>query len=149
MHTTLRIAIAAAILMPAAAAFAGMDKFAEMDTDKDGRISQAEHTVGADKMFAKLDADNNGSVTAAEMDAAHAKWSDKNTAKADHAGHGKSMSSADKIAKIDSDGDGELTSAEHAEGAKDMFAKMDTDRDGNLTKDELEAGHRKEMADHR
>lgn len=139
MNNTLRLTIAAAILLPATA-FAGTDKFAEMDTDKDGRITQAEHTVGAGKMFTKIDADNDGSVTAAEMDAAHAKWGD---GKKD----GKAMSSADKIAKVDSDGDGALTSAEHAEGAKDMFSKIDTDRDGSLTKDELEAGHKREMAD--
>ena len=153
MHTTLRTAIALAILVPAAAAFAGgdkVDKMSEMDTDANGRITQAEHAVGADRMFEKPDADNNGSVTAAEMDAAHARWSSKNADdKADHVGHDKPMSSADKIAKIDSDGDGALSSAEHAEGAKDMFAKMDTDRDGSLTKDEVEAGHKREMEDNR
>jgi hypothetical protein len=142
MNKTLRNAIALAMLMPAAAAFAGMDKFAEMDTDKDGRISGAEHAVGADAMFHKVDADNSGSVTAAEMDAAHAKWEGKD-GKASH----DKMSSADKIAKIDSDGDGALTSAEHAEGAKSMFGKMDGDRDGSLTKSELEEGHKREMAD--
>lgn len=143
MHTNLRHAIAIAIMLPAAAAFAGgdkMDKFAEMDTDKDGRISQAEHIVGADTMFAKIDADNDGSVTAAEMDAAHAKWGDKHK-------DGKMKSSADKIAKIDSDGDGALSKAEHGEGAKSMFGKMDLDRDGSLTKEELEVGLKHEMAD--
>ena len=148
MHSTLRIAIAFAILMPAATAFAATDKFAQMDTDKDGRISGAEHAVGAERMFDTIDADNNDSLTAAEMDAGHARWAAED-GKGAHANHGKAMSSADKIAKIDANGDGALTAAEHAEGAKDMFAKMDTDRDGSLTKDELEAGHKREMADNR
>lgn len=144
MTKPLRTALAFALMLPAAAAFAGADKFASMDTDGDGRISGAEHAVGASKMFQKIDADNSGSVTAAEMDAAHAKWA---------ADEGKAMtgkmSSADKIAKIDGDGDGALTAAEHAEGAKSMFAKMDRDNDGSLTKDELEIGHKAEMADNR
>lgn len=143
MNKTLRNALAFAMLMPATAAFAGADKFAEMDTDKDGRISGAEHAVGANTMFQKVDADNSGSITATEMDAAHAKWEGKD-GKADH---GKMMSSAEKIAKVDSDGDGALTSAEHAEGAKSMFGKMDSDRDGSLTRSELEEGHKREMVD--
>ena len=57
------------------AAFAGdmsMDeKFKQMDTDGDGRISAAEHAAGAQKMFAKMDSNHDGGITAAEMEAGH------------------------------------------------------------------------------
>jgi Ca2+-binding EF-hand superfamily protein len=42
-----------------------------MDTDKDGRITKAEFTVGEDKLFQKLDANGDGVITQDEMQAAH------------------------------------------------------------------------------
>jgi Ca2+-binding EF-hand superfamily protein len=55
---------------------------------------------------------------------------------------GKSeMSATDKIKELDTDGDGTLTSTEHASGATMMFKRMDTNHDGFLSKDEFAAGH--------
>ncbi|MBB6096235.1 Ca2+-binding EF-hand superfamily protein [Povalibacter uvarum] len=113
------------------------DKMAMMDTDGDGKITQAEHAAGAKNMFVKLDANADGKVTAAEMDAAHKSMG--------HDKAGKGMSSADKIAKLDTDGDGALSSEEHSAGSKKMFGRMDADGDGNLTAAEWKAGHDKEM----
>ena len=48
---------------------------AEMDTDKDGRLSRAEFTAahkGKEDKFAAHDADGDGFITQAEMDAHHA-----------------------------------------------------------------------------
>jgi Ca2+-binding EF-hand superfamily protein len=56
------------------------------------------------------------------------------------------MSAAEKIAKIDTNGDGKLTAAEHASGSKAMFAKMDADHDGKLTAQEMSAGHERLMS---
>ena len=55
------------------------------------------------------------------------------------------LSSADKIAVVDTDKDGRLASAEHATGARTMFATMDVDADGVLTVAEVRAGHDKAM----
>ncbi|MCB9964271.1 MAG: hypothetical protein H6855_00305 [Rhodospirillales bacterium] len=41
--------------------------------------------------------------------------------------------------KMDTDGDGKISEAEHMEGAKSRFSKMDTDSDGFVTKDEMRA----------
>lgn len=113
------------------------DKMAKMDTNGDGKITQAEHSAGAKNMFGKLDTNGDGKVTAAEMDAGHqAMGKDK---------AGKGMSSSQKIAKLDTDGDGALTAEEHAAGTKKMFGKMDADGDGTLTAAEWKAGHDKEM----
>jgi Ca2+-binding EF-hand superfamily protein len=126
------LAAGGGMLLSSAAFAGGMsadEKFAMMDTNKDGRVSPDEFEVGAKQMFDKMDTNKDGKVTAAEMDAAHA-------------GKAKGMSSADKIKKVDTNGDGTLSADEHAAGAKKMFNRMDADHDGYLTKQELEAGHK-------
>lgn len=142
---------AACALAVSLSAWAGGDKngkMAMMDTDGDGKITQAEHAAGAKSMFSKLDANADGKVTAAEMDAAHTSMGHDKSMGHDRMGHdkaGKSMSSADRIAKLDTDGDGALSAAEHSAGAKMMFGKMDADGDGNLTAAEWKAGHDRQM----
>jgi Ca2+-binding EF-hand superfamily protein len=130
------IAVSAAAFLTSHAMAAGpTDKeFAMMDTDKDGKISAAEHAAGAKAMFEKMDANKDGKVTADEMTAAH-------KAVTGHAARKSDMTSADKIKAVDSDGDGVLTADEHAKASEAMFAKMDADKDGFLTKQELAAGH--------
>jgi Ca2+-binding EF-hand superfamily protein len=59
---------------------------------------------------------------------------------------GKMMSSSEKIAMMDTNGDGQMSAQEHATGAKKMFGKMDKDSDGTLTAQELREGHRDMMA---
>ena len=114
-------------------------EFAMMDTDKDGKVSAAEHAAGAKAMFEKMDANKDGKVTADEMTAAH-------KAVTGHAARKSDMSSADKIKAVDSDGDGVLTADEHAKASEAVFAKMDADKDGFLTKKEMAAGHAAMMA---
>jgi Ca2+-binding EF-hand superfamily protein len=114
---------------------AGTDKeFAMMDTNKDGKVSAAEHAAGAKAMFEKMDANKDGKVTAAEMTAAHQSVTGQAAKKSD-------MSAADKIKAVDLDGDGIVTADEHAKASEAMFAKMDTDKDGYLSKKEMSAGH--------
>lgn len=45
----------------------------------------------------------------------------------------------DKMSKMDTDGDGAVSSAEHAAGAKKMFAEMDANKDGQVTAAEMDA----------
>ena len=104
-----------------------------MDTNGDGKLSAEEHAVGARRMFEMLDADKNNVVTAAEMDANRKK-----------AGAGE-LSTAEKIKKIDTNGDGVLSAEEHAAGSKAMFDAMDTDKDGFVSKTELAMGHQRMM----
>lgn len=46
----------------------------------------------------------------------------------------------DKFRTMDANGDGKLTAAEHAAGAKAMFERMDANHDGNVTAAEMDAG---------
>lgn len=118
------------------------DKFAKMDTNGDGKITSSEHSSGARSMFQSMDANQDGSVTVAEMDAVHAGMK--------HEGmkhEGMKMSSADKIKKMDSNGDGKLSASEHEAGSRDMFARSDANQDGSVTAEEMKAAHQKHMAD--
>lgn len=54
----------------------------------------------------------------------------------------KTMSSAEKIAVIDSNRDGIVTAEEHAAGARAMFERMDADHDGKVSAAEMDAAHR-------
>jgi hypothetical protein len=112
----------------------GADEVRAMDRDGNGTVSATEHEAGAKAMFAKMDANSDGTVTATEMDAAKAE-----AGKDD----GMGKSSAEKIATIDTNQDGELSAAEHAAGSTMMFGKMDVNHDGALTAAEIQAGHDK------
>jgi Ca2+-binding EF-hand superfamily protein len=105
-----------------------------MDTDKNGRITMAEHTMGAKKMFEKIDADYDGRVTATEMDAAHKDMPSAHSSK-------PVKSSANKIKTIDTDSDGVISAEEHEKGSQKMFSQLDKNEDGNLTQAEIQAGH--------
>jgi Ca2+-binding EF-hand superfamily protein len=46
-----------------------------------------------------------------------------------------------EIKMMDTDGDGKISAAEHAAGARKMFEMMDADKDGKVTAKEMEAAH--------
>jgi Ca2+-binding EF-hand superfamily protein len=99
-----------------------------MDSNGDGAVSADEHAAGAKTMFDRMDANKDGVVTAQEMEKAHPQGD-------------KKMSASDKIKTIDTNGDGQLSAAEHAAGSAAMFDKMDTDHNGSLSAGEWKAGH--------
>lgn len=131
----------------------GHDKFKSMDANGDGTVSADEHANAAKSMFDRMDADRDGNVTAAEMDGGPKTMGDAAEhppgqhgamdRKAHQGGHGMhhGMSAADKIAKMDTNGDGVLSASEHASGAQAKFSEWDTDRSGGLSKQEMDAGH--------
>jgi hypothetical protein len=151
----------ASILCGIALAGGGKDDHMKMmDANSDGKVSAAEHADGCKQMFTKMDANSDGRLTAAEMDAAHPmmkhhKDQHSGTTARGEGGHpadkshdqsakmrgGKMMSSSEKIAMMDTNGDRQLSAQEHAAGSKKMFSKMDADSDGTLTAQELRKGH--------
>jgi Ca2+-binding EF-hand superfamily protein len=149
MKTFLTCTLAATCALALSPAFAGDDEhkghtsasseMKMMDTDKDGRLSAAEHAMGAKKMFEKIDADYDGRVTATEMDARHKEMPSSHSSR-------PMQSSAEKMKSIDTDGDGAISAEEHEKGSQKMFRKMDKDQDGRLSQAEVQAGHDRMMS---
>ena len=137
LHTIVVAMLASAAFGASANHSGGDDKFKSMDTDGDGQISSAEHAAGVTRMFGEMDANKDGFVTADEMDAMHGK----------SGMHDMDMKSSDKIGRMDKDGDGKMSSAEHDSGAAEMFTKMDANKDGMLSQSEMSSAHGKMMKD--
>jgi hypothetical protein len=112
----------------------------KLDTDKDGTISlaEAQGTPLADK-FAEIDADKDGKLTRDEL---HAMKKGRH-GEGDRGWHGKDPAerAARFIAKFDADKDGALTAAELADHPHmaEKFAEVDADKDGKLSVAELTA----------
>lgn len=110
--------------------------FAEMDTDKDGKVTRAEiDAIRAERQKA-MDPDGDGFITAAEMKA-HAADQAKARAEA----------MVDRMfARLDADKDGRLSAAEAlsgpmagGRGVDRMFDRVDRDNDGAISLAEYDA----------
>lgn len=132
-----------------------------IDSDRDGSVSAQEHAAAAKANFDRLDTDRNGRITAAEWAAAHQAAMSPGTGMPRGpgmtgampgmgAGAGMGMgamgmgpwrSSADWLGRMDRDGDGRVSAAEHAAGTQALFKEADSDNDGNLSVAEM-AAHR-------
>lgn len=122
---------------------------AKFDADKDGSLSRSEVEGRrfADR-FDTIDTNRDGKLAQAELAAFKAEHRGKGEGKG--WGHGKkdpAERAAHMLEKFDADKDGSLSRAE-VEGRKlaDKFGEIDTNRDGKLGKDELttfKAEHRK------
>ncbi len=101
-----------------------------MDTDKDGKLSAAEHATGARALFRTMDTDRDDKVSTAEMDTYQKE--------ADPGSIAGGMWSV-QLKTLDADGDGMLDAQEHAAASRAMFERMDTDRDESVSLAEMQA----------
>lgn len=112
--------------------------FAELDADKDGRVTQAEFDAFRAGRVTALDTDKDGKLSAAEI-----------TAQAMQRAEARAGDMAAKmIAARDSDGDGLLSAAEMAvmPVPQMIFDRVDSDGDGAITEDEANVA-RERMAE--
>lgn len=98
------------------------------DIDKDGRISREEFAVKRAKGFARFDTDKNGVLSLEEF---------KARCKNERCIQMKTK----QFAKLDKDGDGNVTKSEFV-GVLKMFNRVDRNKDGYLTEDELPSKNR-------
>ncbi len=107
------------------------------DANGDGIVTQAESQAQADKMWTKLDANGDGVINADDKAAHKAMRAERR---------------AEKFAKKDADGNGEISLAEMEASKKarlaERFAKLDADGSGGLSQEELKAGHEMRRSKH-
>ena len=125
----------------AALADKGPGMFGRADTNGDGFVTKEEFAAGRTTMFTKLDANGDGAVDQAEIDKAREAW---HQARNKPASDGNTQTQAQNkprhggfMKRMDTDGDGKITSAEFAAAGERMFAKLDDNGDGKLAKDEM------------
>ncbi len=121
------------------------ERFAMMDSNRDGFVSKAEaDTVKAakreerqDRHFAQMDANKDGAITRAEFDAGHVTlreglWSGKRLAMT-------VMRAGGVFAPRDADSDGRVSLAEALARPLARFDRADANKDGTLTPEERKA----------
>ena len=124
------------------------DTWAKLDTDHDGRISAAEADVDSafDTTFGDMDADKDGFVSDSEY-RTFAKANMDTSQGAEHAAVHSEVVTRDVFSRLDTDGDGRISTTEAAldAGFSGMLSAMDADNDGFVSQDEYRAHAKADM----
>ncbi len=131
-------------------------RFAASDTDGNGFVTQDERKSAmkahmaerAAKKFAAADANGDGALTQAEIQARmDAKMAEKSAKRGERSGERKARKGdGERSGKKgmrgerpnpDTDGDGQISQAEHAAMVQSQFNKLDANSDGVLSADEM------------
>jgi Ca2+-binding EF-hand superfamily protein len=94
----------------------------KIDSNGDGMVSQAEWDAYQQKLFAMMDADASGALDKQEFMHSHSE----DVASFATGGFANALRTTDMFAKLDTDHDGKISSAEFAAWQSKVFAMMDT-----------------------
>jgi Ca2+-binding EF-hand superfamily protein len=136
------------------------DRFAKLDSNKDGFVTKDEMEAAqaamrerfANRMqeretavFDRMDTNKDGSVSRAEFDAAHKAMLAHRGGKPQGAMRGRGMHGAmaeGMFATADANKDGRISLQEATNAATAHFDSIDANHDGVLTRDEIRAAHK-------
>ncbi|GAA3735008.1 Ca2+-binding EF-hand superfamily protein [Sphingorhabdus rigui] len=141
------------IITKAEAMAAADAHFAMMDANADGTLNDSDKTAMLAKRFAAIDTDKNGSISQAEFMAAHEMRdehrADRREKRMEHGKMGKRHEHEggrdgrmDIMARVDSNGDKAISQTEFRAAAEARFAKADANKDGSISPDERKAGRK-------
>jgi hypothetical protein len=141
------------VITKAEAMAAADARFEMMDANADGTLNEGDKTAMLAKRFAAIDTDKNGAISQAEFMAAHdmrgERRADRREKRMEHRKMGKRHEREggrdgrmDIMARADSDGDKAISQPEFRAAAEARFAKADTNKDGSITPDERKAGRK-------
>ena len=127
--------------------------FTKMDANGDGTLNDGDKAAILAKRFAAIDTDKNGAISQAEFMAAHdmrgEHRADRREKRMEHGKMGKRHEHEggrdgrmDMMARADSNGDKAISQPEFRAAAEARFAKADTNKDGSITPDERKAGRK-------
>jgi Ca2+-binding EF-hand superfamily protein len=106
------------------------DKLTQLDTDKDGKVSQAEVLAAWTARFDAADTDRDGTVSDAERTAARAAYMDE------------------RLSGLDTNKNGSIEQSEARGPLAHFFSDIDADKSGSLSKVELAAHRAQFQKDH-
>ena len=127
--------------------------FAKMDANDDGTLNEGEKAAMLAKRFAAVDTDKNGAISQAEFIAAHEMHGERRADRREKRMEHRKMSKRhkreggrdgrmDMMARADSNGDKAISQPEFRAAAEARFAKADTNKDGSITPDERKAARK-------
>ncbi|MEQ9641117.1 MAG: EF-hand domain-containing protein [Alphaproteobacteria bacterium] len=94
-----------------------------LDTNQDGKLTQAEIDQARKDRLAKFDTDKDGKLNLAEFEAVWLDFTRKRM--------------VDAFQRLDENGDAQVTEAEYLEPTKRMVTRMDRNDDGELSRDDM------------
>jgi len=116
----------AALAKPGHGGFGPKMSFEELDTDRDGQVTQAELEAHKAARFAETDSNGDGKLSLEEMQAKMHEHAQRRMSR--------------MIERFDQDGDGALSQSELPQKGRhgDMFKRMDRDGSGGISQEEFE-----------
>lgn len=128
------------------------EMFAKMDTNKDGKLDEADRAAHQTAMFDRMDANKDGNISRDEFAAAHQRKDGDAKAAGEHrmgehrmgqhrgkmGGH---MGDGMMMGMADANKDGVVTRDEMTAAHARMFDMADANKDGKLTPEERKAHH--------